>query len=314
MASVADGNAADWDVVIIGAGMAGLSTAIWARRLGLSAMVLEQEGTAGGQLQLLALPVIDYPGLEPIPGAELAARLRRQAEAAGAVVRLDAPVTAVEVATGTCQTPAGPVRGRALVLATGLTPRRLGVPGEQEAYRLGLVRRPSLALSWFQGKTVAVIGGGDRAAENALLLSKVAARVCLIHRRSVLRAREAFQRELRAAERVQVLLNTQVTAIAPTPHQATLCLQQGEDETALTVEALCIYIGNRPRTELVAGQVALTDQGYAITDRSGRTSAPGLYAVGDVCTPPEYQSLSTAAGQAMAVAKQIALALLHPSV
>ena len=295
-----------WNVVVIGGGIAGLSAAIWGRRLGLSTLVLEQAAEAGGQLRRIVQPIIDYPGLDGTTGADLSQRLRQQAEAAGAAFRPSCPVTGIEVSARLCRTAGGTMAGDALVLASGISPGRLGVPGEAEVP----LHRPSEEPDWFRGKRVAVVGGGDRAAENALLLAAVAREVHLIHRGLRLRARPSFQEEILAADHVRLHLQSEVTALrtdGPAPVLVDL-RRDGALET-LPVDACCIYVGNRPNTELVAGQVALSPEGYVITGRNGRSSAPGFYAVGDVCTAPAYQSLATAAGQAMVVAKQIALSL-----
>lgn len=300
--------AQSWDVVVIGAGMAGLSTAIWARRVGLSALVLEQEATAGGQLHAIRLPLVDYPGLDEAGGPALAQRLREQAETAGAVLQLGAPVGRLDLSAHTCQTDHGLVVGRALVIATGISARSLGVPGEAVLKGRGLIHRPSIEPEWFRDKQVAVIGGGDRAVENALLLQDVARAVTVIHRGPALRARPEFIERLEAASAVEIRLDTAVTAIGvDDAGEATLQLQAHGQTASVTVDAVCIYIGNRPNTDLVAGQLATGPDGYILTDRNGETSVPGVYAVGDVCTPPEYQSLVGAAGQAMVAAKHIAL-------
>jgi thioredoxin reductase (NADPH) len=287
-----------WDVVVVGAGFAGLSTALWARRLGLSAVVLERESREGGSLLRIAGPIIDYPGVVAA-GAELADALRSQLAQAGAGLLPGRPVQRVDAAARTCWTAEGPVQGRALVLATGLSPRRLGVSGEE----LVTGRRPSREPEWFRGRRVAVIGGGDRAAENALLLAETAAAVWLIHRRDALRAMPEFQQQLLASP-VTMLLGTAVTALEA---QGQEMLVRLDGQEPLPVDVVCAYIGNRPNTGLVEGQVLVTSDGYVATDRHGQTDLPGVYAAGDVCTASEYQSLATATGQAMIVAKHIAL-------
>jgi thioredoxin reductase (NADPH) len=294
---------------VVGAGFAGLSAAIWSRRLGLSVLVLETSSDPGGQLWAIAQPIIDYPGVTGASGTELARRLREQAEQAGAVLHSGAPVVAIGVAARECRTATGDHTGRALVLATGLTRRQVQVPGESELGARHLVRRPSRDLPWFAGKRVAVIGGGDRALENAILLAPVAERVFLIHRGAALSGRDLFQRQVAAARTVELRLGAMVTGFRfPGAGQADVLLAGG----AIGVDAVCIYIGNRPNTDVVAGQLDLTPDGYIIIDRWGQSSAPGVYAAGDVCTAPAFQSLATAAGQAMAVAKQIALRLREP--
>jgi len=297
-----------WDVVIVGAGMAGLATAIWARRLGLRPVVLEREARPGGQLNQIGGRIFDYPGLDLPSGEALTERLMRQAEEAGVRVELGRPVTAVSAADRTCLTPEGPVAGRALVIATGLRARRLGVDGEQALYDGGWVRRPSHDLRWFQGRRVAVIGGGDRAGENAGLLLPVAREVHLLSR-SPLRARPNLAAPVLASPRLVHHEGATVQRFAVGPDAVRVEVRQGDGQWALEADAVCIYIGNEPNSELVAGQVELDPEGYIITDRYGQTSVPGVYAAGDVCTPPAYQSLAMAGGQAMAVAKRIALNL-----
>lgn len=296
-----------WDLLIVGAGIAGISTAIWARRLGLSCAVLEGADRAGGQLWRIAQPIADYPGLAPASGGEMAARLQQQAVDSDADLLYGCPVQVVNAAERTCSTDEGTVCGRLLVMATGLLPRRLGVPGEDLPAELGLVRRPSQEPDWFRGRRVAVVGGGDRAAENALLLAPIAAQVWLLHRGDRLRARQAFQESQQQAAGVSVVPSAAVTSIGWTGLELELSLSGTPDR--LPVDALCLYIGNRPNSDLVRGQVGQDPEGYIEVDRHGQTSMPGVYAVGDVCTAPAYQSLSVAAGQAMMVAKHAALAL-----
>lgn len=294
-----------WDVVIIGAGMAGLSTAIWARRLGLSALVLERESEPGGQLTAIGGRIVDYPGLDLPEGAHLVQRLVEQAREAGAELQLDRPVQSVDGSALRCQTARGPVAGKSLVIATGITARRLNCPGEEELYQRRLVRRPSHDLAWFAGKRVAVIGGGDRAAENALMLAGVARQVLLLHRGPQLRARREFSDPVLSHPAILVCLNSPVDRFTLSGQAVTIQTPPGDWEA----DGVCIYIGNRPHSELVAGQVELDAEGYIRTDRHGQTSQPGIFAAGDVCTPPAFQSLSTAAGQAMMVAKSISLHL-----
>lgn len=300
------GTSSPWDVLIVGGGMAGLSAAIWARRLGLSTLVLEREPDVGGQLHRIGFPIVDYPGLQPCRGALLAAQLKSQAAAAGAALRTTEGAQTLHVSARVCDNGGQREQVQALIIATGLSPRRLGVPGEGDLYRAQLVRRPSQEPDWFRTRRVAVIGGGDRAVENALLLAPLAGSVWLIHRRPDLSARPSLQARLREAPSVRLRLGVQVTEIAVHGPSATLALSDGSE---LSVDAVCPYIGNQPNTDLVRGQLDLDPVGYIRTDATGQTSAPGVYAVGDVRTSPHFQSLSTAAGQAMVAAKQIALNL-----
>lgn len=301
-----------WDLVIIGAGMAGLSTAIWARRLGLTALVLEQAPQAGGQLTAIGGRIFDYPGLDLPQGSVLTERLLKQAADWGVALRLDQPVLRVSADRLSCATHSGEVAGRALVFATGLRPRRLEVEGEEELYRRQLVRRPSHDLPWFRGRRVAVVGGGDRAVENALMLAPVARQVVLLTRGENLRARAPLVEAMQTEPAILHRACAHVRRFQAAGEQVRLSLDEAGRPAELEVDAVCIYVGNQPNTDLLSGQVALDAEGYVITDRYGQSSQPGLYAVGDVCTQPPYQSLSTAGGQAMVAAKHIALTCVRP--
>lgn len=291
-----------WDLVIVGAGMAGLSTAIWARRLGLSALVLEQRPVVGGQLSGLR-ELVDYPGVPETTGDGLASNLRRQAEAMGAVLQTQRQVLRLDAASLTLETAAGPLVARSIVLATGLRPRRLGVPGEERL----VLRRPSHEPDWFRCKRVAVIGGGDRAAENSLLLTETASQIHLIHRSAALRARADFAQAVATHLAIDLRLDAQVTAFATEGDQVCVEGMQHGQPWSLLVDGVCIYIGNQPNSELVRGQAGCDQAGYVQVDQHMESSIPGLFAVGDVSTPPAYQSLVWAAGQGMVAAKQIAL-------
>lgn len=297
-----------WDIVIVGAGMAGLATAIWARRLGLEPLVLEAAPRPGGQLNQIRGRIFDYPGLDLPSGEALTERLMRQAAEAGTRVDLGRTVRAVSAAERTCLTSEGPVTGRALVIATGLRARRLGVEGERALYEGNWVRRPSHDLPWFRGRRVAVIGGGDRALENAGLLLPVAREVHLLSRGPI-RARTDLSAPVLANDRLVHHERARVGRFDVRPDGVTVEVHQADRVWPLEVDAVCIYIGNEPNSQLVAGQVELDPEGYIVTDRFGQTSVPGVFAAGDVCTPPAYQSLANAAGQAMVVAKRIALSL-----
>lgn len=294
-----------WDLIIIGAGAAGLSTALWAGRLGLGALVLESADRPGGQLHLHRMPVVDYPGLPVTEPGELAKELAAGAHRMGATLQFGCRVTAirpisegqlrwqVESSLGSFSTPD-------LVLATGLSPARLNLPGEAELHQAGLVRRPTQEPDWFRDRAVVVIGGGDRAVENALLLAPIASRVTLVHRRQQLRARAALADQLKSAG-VHLLLDLTVTRFEVGAEGALLHLSDGSN---LQAEAVCPYVGNLPNTSLVEG---LFGSAPLETDRYGQTALPGLWAVGDLATPAPFQSLSRAVGDAMGAAKAILL-------
>lgn len=302
-----------WDLVIVGAGAAGLATALWAGRLGLTALVLDRADRPGGQLHLHRLPVVDYPGLPVTEPRALAAELAAGAQRMGATLRLGCAVTAIQPLAGAdgahwqIESRDGLFLARDLVLATGLSPRPLGVPGEAELYQAGLVRRPTQEPDWFRGRDVVVIGGGDRAVENALLLGPIAQSVTLVHRRPALRARPALTERLPEAG-VRLLLDLSVTQVDRSGEGACLHLSNGQ---SLRANAVCPYVGNAPNTGLLQGILPL-NSGELQTDRWGATSLPGLWAVGDLATPAPFQSLSRAVGDGMGVAKAILLRHAQP--
>jgi thioredoxin reductase (NADPH) len=226
----------------------------------------------------------------------------------GAEVALGCTVTAIQPISGPdgerwqVESTSGRFVTPDLVLATGLSPRRLGVPGEDALYRAGLVRRPTQEPDWFRDRDVVVIGGGDRAVENALLLTRIAHSVTLVHRRDHLRARPALAEQLPAAG-VRLLLGLSVQSIQIEAENAELTLSDGR---AITAGAVCPYLGNSPNLSLLRGLWA----GELVTDRWGATALPGLWAVGDLATPAPFQSLSRAVGDGMGAAKAILLSRL----
>lgn len=327
------------DVVIVGGGPAGLAAAIWCRRLGLDALLLEAAPEFGGQVREWTHQVLDYPGLAGLAPADLVDRFVEHALSAGADLRTGAQVTALEKAHPLLRLGLGDraetVDARAVILATGAQPRRLGVPGEAEMLARGEAWRGSRDAARFAGQPVVVVGSGDRAVQNALLLAEAGALVTLVHRPGPWRARGSL---LAAAGRHPAVAFRcgRVTAIAgrdrvegvrlhPHPPESLRAAPAGsveppkpqpeaggDDEVFLPATAVFVYIGCAPRTDPVAGRVALRPDGTVPVGEDGATPLPGLYAAGDVCTASPFRSVSTAVGQAMRAAKAVALALDRP--
>lgn len=302
----------DADAVIIGAGPAGLSAALWCRRLGLRVVVLEQGAEPGGQMREILHPVGDYPGVTAPAGPALAALFARQALAAGAEVRPGAAVRSLTPLPDGVRVEAGAtaVTARRAIVASGSRPRRLGVPGEAEMIARGEVWRGSRDRERFAGLPVAVVGGGDRAAQNALLLAEAGARVTLIHRSSRFRARRALLGPALAHPRVRVLAGAAVRRILGRERVEGVEVALGGGEfLVLPVAAVFVYIGMEPNVEFLGGRAALEGDGTLRVDRTGATSLPGVWAAGDVCTPAAFRSIPAAAGQGMVAAKALALDL-----
>jgi thioredoxin reductase (NADPH) len=294
----------DYELAIVGAGPAGLTAAIYAGRAGLAPVVIERQLT-GGQMGMTFL-IENYPGFpEGTPGVELADRMRQQAERFGAQFRTAAVERLRRTERGVViETADESLQARTLIIATGARQRPLGVPGETELVNRGVSYCATCDGPLYRGQPVAVVGGSDHAAEDALFLSRYAERVYLIHRRDELRAAKVLQREVLADEKIQVLWNSVVTRI----NAADGCVagfevcdvNTGETSTR-EVAAVFVCVGAEPQSELAAGVVELDEQGFIITDADMRTSAPGIYAAGDVRSGAWRQVVTAAADGALAV-------------
>ncbi len=292
-----------YDMVIIGGGPGGYTTALYAARAGMKTLVLEKL-SAGGQMALTSR-LENYPGFEEgVDGFGLAQKMQRQAERFGAQTQY-ADVTGVRLQPfpREIETTEGRVYGKTVVFATGAGPRELGLPGEQALQGRGVAYCASCDGMFYRGKTVAVVGGGNSAVADALLLSRIAKKVILIHRRDTLRATKIYHDALFSAENITVRWNTQVTQLLHEDSLKGLRLTNtvtGEETTA-ECDGLFISVGRKPATELVSGILALDPGGYIVADESTKTSLPGVYAVGDVRTKQLRQVVTAVADGANAV-------------
>ena len=292
-----------YDVVIIGGGPGGYAAALYCVRAGLATLVLEKL-SAGGQMATTT-QVDNYPGFdEGIDGFELAEKMQRGAERFGAVTEY-AEVTALDLKAvpKRITTSAGEVQGRAVILATGASPRMLGVPEEAAMRGRGVSYCAACDGMFFRGKTVAVAGGGNSAAEDALVLSKICKKVYLVHRRDTLRATKSYLGPLEKAENLEFVWNKQIDGLQATDGQLTgisMTDRVTGERSTLPVDGLFVAVGRVPDTDLVRGQVDLDAAGYMIADETTRTSVPGVFAVGDARTKPMRQIITAAADGATA--------------
>ena len=292
-----------YDVVIIGGGPGGYAAALYCVRAGLDTLVLEKL-SAGGQMATTT-QVDNYPGFdEGIDGFELAEKMQRGAERFGAVTEY-AEVTALDLTAVAKRitTSAGEVQGRAVILATGASPRMLGVPEEAAMRGRGVSYCAACDGMFFRGKTVAVAGGGNSAAEDALVLSKICKKVYLVHRRDTLRATKSYLGPLEKAENLEFVWNKQIDGLQATDGQLTgisMTDRVTGERSTLPVDGLFVAVGRVPDTDLVRGQVDLDAEGYMIADETTRTSVPGVFAVGDARTKPMRQIITAAADGATA--------------
>ena len=292
-----------YDMIVIGGGPAGYTAALYAARAGLSTLVLEKL-TAGGQMALTER-IDNYPGFaEGIDGFTLGERMQQGAERFGAVTEY-AEVYAAHLSerVKTLETDAGVFRGHTVVIAVGASPRTLGIPGEDALVGRGVHYCAACDGAFYQGKTVAVVGGGNSAAADALTLSRIAQKVYLIHRRDSLRATKVYHEPLMSAPNVEFCWNSTVSALLHESRLTGLRLQDVNTgaERDLACDGVFISVGRAPATELFRGELALDRSGYIVADESTRTNLPGVFAVGDVRTKALRQVVTAVSDGAVAV-------------
>ena len=292
-----------YDMIVIGGGPGGYTAALYAARAGLDTLVIEKL-SAGGQMALTH-QIDNYPGfVDGIGGWELADQMQRQAERFGAKTQ-NAEVRSVDLKDNPkkVETSEGTFYGKTIVLATGANPRELGVSNEKELVGRGVAYCAACDGMFYKGKTVVVVGGGNTAAADALLLSRVAEKVIIVHRRDTLRATKIYHEPLMRAENVEFRWNSVVMELL---HEDKLIgvrlkdVQTGE-ETVLAADGVFVSVGRKPATELVADQVELDKGGYIVAGENTATNIPGVYAVGDVRTKLLRQVVTAVADGAMAV-------------
>ncbi|MBS1793061.1 MAG: FAD-dependent oxidoreductase [Acidobacteria bacterium] len=302
-----------FDVVIAGGGIAGLSTALWCDELKLSALLLEGSDALGGQLLRVFNEIKNYPGREARNGRELCDAFLAQIGKRNFELRLRSPVGRLDAAAKTVVLADGTgFAGRAVVIATGVRRRRLGVPGENEFRGRGILESGQNEAASVAGRNVVVAGGGDAAFENALILAATAARVTLVHRRREFRARPEFVDAVRAHPKIEILAETVVRRFSGSGRLESVELYDSRagEISVRPVEAALIRIGVAPNTEILRGVVALDEAGYVAVDRDCATSVAGIFAVGDVANP-HAPTVSGAVGMGATAAKVI-FALLNP--
>lgn len=294
-----------YDVIIIGSGPAGLAAAIYAQRAKLSTLVLEKEYMSGGQV-LNTYEVDNYPGLPEIGGFELGMKFREHAQKLGACfINIEARHIGLEDEgrVKVVYTDKEEYRARTLVLAMGARHRMLNVPGEKELTGMGVSYCATCDGAFFKGRTVAVVGGGDVAVEDALFLARGCEKVYLIHRRDTLRAAAILQEQLKKCENVEFLWNTEVMEIQGDDHLECLKIRnkQNGTEEFLDVDGLFIAVGTIPNTLIITKLLQLDETGYIIASEDGKTEIPGIFAAGDIRTKQLRQIVTAVSDGANAI-------------
>jgi len=294
------------DIAIVGGGPGGLAAALYGAR-GRAKTVVFERGIPGGQIVTTDW-VENYPGFPGgISGAELGELLTKQAEEHGAVIRSFAPVEKLEVnesGTFLLTSEGESFEARAVIVATGAVPRKLGIPGEAEFTGRGVSWCATCDGALFKEKVVCVIGGGDAAVEEALFLTKFASKVHLIHRRDELRATKCIQERCFANEKIEMhwsRVPTEVIGDGGKVSAVRLASTASEPEEVLPVDGVFIFVGVHPVSELAVGLTDFDDVGYIKIDHDGRTDVPGLFAAGDV-TDSDLKQVITAAAKGASAA------------
>ncbi|MDQ0803419.1 NAD(P)/FAD-dependent oxidoreductase [Priestia megaterium] len=298
------------DVLIIGGGPAGISAAVWCKRLGVECLLLEEQAQLGGQLFTIYNEIIDYPGIQAENGIEMQRKMVQHFidmdclyEANTKVISIDERSKTVKVKQQETEKEIGYTY---LILATGSSQRKLRVPGEQQMIDRGEVYSASADGERLKGKRVALIGGGDRAFEGAHLLASKAKEVYLIHRSTHFKAREQYVEKVLSDPGVKVMTDTEVTAIHGKNHVTSIDLKSKNSECEnLLVDAVLIRLGIAPNVELIKEKVTTTQSGLIVINEVHQSSNPAIYAIGDACTTPLFSSISSSAGQGAIVAKQL---------
>ena len=289
-----------YDIVIVGGGPAGLAAAIYARRAGKSALLLEKNGFGG---QIAWSPRVEnYPGVAAISGAELSDRMFGQALEMGAEADL-AEVTGLarEGALWRVETPEGDYLARAVILATGARHRRLGVEREEELAGSGVCYCAVCDGAFYKGRPVAVAGGGDSAVQDALLLSNSCSQVYIIHRRREFRAESANVDALRSRGNVTMLMDSRVTALLGAGELTGVRVEGPDGSRDIEVDALFVAVGSEADSAPFAGVASTDAAGWFTAGEECVAGAPGLFAAGD-CRAKSVRQLTTAVGDGAAAA------------
>ena len=295
----------DFDVGIIGGGPAGMSAALWCADLGMKAVLLEKEADLGGQLLWTFNAITNYLGVEAANGHELRDRFLQHIIERNVELLTSASVSSADLRARSVALEDGrQLTARAIIIATGVRRRRLDVPGEDEFRGRGILDSGVRSQNDVAGKTVVIVGGGDAALENALMLSETAKSVTLVHRRDEFTARPDFVDSARQDPKIEFVLDSHVAAITGNQNVEGVEIRgvRSGATSRLAADAVLIRIGVVPNTQLFHGQLDLDPGGYIVTTTNCATSLPDVYAAGDVANP-RSPTISTAVGTAAAAGK-----------
>ena len=297
-----------FDVIIIGGGAAGISAALWCAELKLNALLLESGAELGGQLLWTYNPIKNHLGVEANNGRELRNVFVKQIENRAFTVKLNSPIIAADFINKTLSLENGETfSAEYLVIATGVQRRKLNVEGEEDFKSRGIIESGKRDVESVEGKKVCVIGGGDAAYENALILAETASEVTLVMRGKTARARAEFVEAAKGSPKIIILNETNVVKITGGERVASVELENSatRKQSRLSVEAVLLRIGVEPNTEFLRGAINLDENGYIKANHECETDLKGIFAVGDVANPTA-PTVSTAVGTGATAVKVIA--------
>ena len=293
-----------YDLAILGAGPAGICAAIYATRAKLNTIWLDKKFVQGGQI-VDTYEVDNYPGLPGITGLDLGEAMAGHAKKLGMKPQRE-PVRSIEAEQGikVIRTKKNEYRARAVIIACGATHRHLGIPGEEELSGMGVSYCATCDAAFFQDRTVVVVGGGNVAVEDAILLSRTCKKVYLVHRRDELRAEKILQECLFACKNVELIWDSIPLSIEGTDKVEALKIQnkKTQEESFIETDGVFIAVGIVPGTEKFTDLVKLDEAGYIVAGEDGITSEPGIFAAGDIRTKNLRQVVTAVADGANAVA------------
>lgn len=284
----------DYDIVIIGAGTAGLTASIYAARAGKKVLILENEGIGG---QIATSPKVEnYPGFLEISGMEFSDKLYEQAEALGVTLELDKAEKIIDNGEyKTVKTEYGEFTCKAVIIATGVKHRHLGIEAEEKYMGRGVSYCAVCDGAFYKGRTVAVVGGGNSAVQSAIMLSNICEKVYLIHRRDTFRCENKLSEEVKKTENIELVLDSVIKDLEGEDKLSAIIVENKTGETKrIEVAGLFVLVGQIPENSTFADTVNLDESGYIIAGEDCKTNMNGVFAAGD-CRTKAIRQLTTAA-------------------
>ena len=301
----------DFDIIVVGGGAAGISSALWCDELGFKTLLLEENEELGGQLLRTFNPIKNHLGAQAKNGREMRDDFIKQIENFNFEIKLSSSVAEIDLENKTISLNGGEkFSAKALIIATGVSRRKLDVEGEKEFQNKGIIESGKRDQNLVKGKNTAIIGGGDAAFENALILAETAAKVTLVHRGADFRARSKFVERAENNPKIEILTNSIVKRFTGNEQIEAMEIQNSRTNKTrvLSVETVLIRIGVEPNTKIFRGQIELDENGYIEINQNCETNLQNIFAVGDVANPLS-PTVSSAVGMGATAAK-VAAALL----